>query len=173
MAEGLKDKYDEYMDGRNGGDLISLICLIVGLVLMILSFFVVANPVLHFIFVLLGIAAAAYAVFRMISFDADARQAEVAALTGIFANLRNRGGEGASVERPRRERPSRRERSYDIEDEQPQLDDEPEPEPEPVAQPEKVMVTCDSCGQQLRVPAGKGNIKVRCPKCSNIFQLFT
>ena len=173
MAEGLKDKYDEYMDGRNGGDLISLICLIVGLVLVILSFLVVANPVLHFVVLLLGIAAPAYAVFRMISFNIAVRQAEVAALTGLFANLGKKDEEDEVEERPRRERPSRRERNYDFEDEQPQADEEPAPEPEPAAQPEKVMVTCDSCGQHLRVPAGKGNIKVRCPKCSNIFQLFT
>ncbi len=28
---------------------------------------------------------------------------------------------------------------------------------------------CPSCGRQLRVPRGKGNISIRCPQCHNSF----
>ena len=175
MAEGFKDRYAEYMVGRNGGDALSLTCLIVAIVLVVLSFFCVGvNPFLYVLVLLLGIASAVYAAMRMISMDVASRQAENEAFLGFFQRFGRKDDEEAGeVEerRARRPRRTRREEEYDFEEEAPAR--EPEPEPEPQAQPEKIVVTCESCGQQLRVPSGKGNIKVRCPKCSNIFQLFT
>lgn len=35
------------------------------------------------------------------------------------------------------------------------------------------IVTCPKCGSKLRVPRGKGTIKVTCPKCKNGFNLDT
>ena len=147
------------------------------------------NPFLYVLVLVLGIAAAVYAAIRMNSSrDVAARQAENEAFVGFFKRFGRKDDEAAEREpresrrtrRTRTERPSRRERmEYDYDE--PDYDEpepeyrepEPEPEPEPAPQPEKVTVTCDSCGQHLRVPAGKGNIKVRCPKCQNVFQLFT
>lgn len=31
-------------------------------------------------------------------------------------------------------------------------------------------VTCSKCGQKLRLPKGKGKVKVKCPKCGNKFE---
>ncbi len=31
--------------------------------------------------------------------------------------------------------------------------------------PEKIIVECESCGTKMRIPAGKGKVKVKCPKC--------
>ena len=177
MAEGFKDRYAEYMVGRNGGDALSLTCLIVAIVLVVLSFFCVGvNPFLYVLVLLLGIASAVYAAMRMISMDVASRQAENEAFLGFFQRFSRKDDEEADEDEPRRarrERPRRRAEERDFEEEAPAREPEPEPEPEPQAQPEKIVVTCESCGQQLRVPTGKGNIKVRCPKCSNIFQLFT
>ena len=178
MAEGFKDRYDDYMAGRNGGDALSLTCLIAGLLLVLLSFACVGiNPFLYLLVLVLGLAAAVYAAIRMTSRDVAARQAENEAFVGIFKRFgrKEEDEEPRATRRDRAERPSRRSRAVE-EDEDFASDDMPEDEPEPEpapAQPEKVMVACDNCGQQLRVPAGKGNIKVRCPKCSNVFQLFT
>lgn len=185
MAEGFKDKYDDHMVGRNGGDIISTICLIVAIVLVLLSFACVGiNPFLYVLVLLLGIGSAVYAAFRMNSRDVAARQAEVQAFMGIFQGIGRKGEKesGRESRRPRRtttERSERRERmEYDYDEESEYSDEaapepEPQPEPEPAAQPEKVTVECDSCGQRLRVPAGKGTIKVRCPKCTNVFTLHT
>lgn len=30
--------------------------------------------------------------------------------------------------------------------------------------------TCAQCGQSLRVPRGKGKLRIRCPKCANEFE---
>ncbi|MCL2122278.1 MAG: zinc-ribbon domain-containing protein [Clostridiales bacterium] len=35
------------------------------------------------------------------------------------------------------------------------------------------LFTCPGCGQNLRVPAGKGKITIRCPKCSKTFDKNT
>lgn len=32
---------------------------------------------------------------------------------------------------------------------------------------------CPSCGQRMRVPRGKGNIRVRCPRCQEKFEART
>lgn len=31
-------------------------------------------------------------------------------------------------------------------------------------------LTCPECGQKMRVPRGKGTLRVRCPKCGNRFE---
>ena len=186
MPEGFKDRYDDHMVGRNGGDAISRVCLVVAIVLVVLSFFCVGiSPFLYVLVLLLGIAAAVYAALRMNSRNVAARQAENEAFVGFFQRFGRKDEQDARAEareerRARRARENRAERRERVErdyaDEEPayrEPEPQPEPEPEPAAQPEKVTVTCDSCGQHLRVPAGKGNIKVRCPKCQNVFQLFT
>lgn len=33
------------------------------------------------------------------------------------------------------------------------------------------IVTCKTCGQKLRIPKGKGKIRVHCAKCGNAFEL--
>lgn len=47
-----------------------------------------------------------------------------------------------------------------------------QPKPQP-AVADKVMGTCPQCKAQLRVPAGKGRIRVNCPKCGHSFQMET
>lgn len=35
------------------------------------------------------------------------------------------------------------------------------------------LAECTQCGQKMRVPVGKGNLQVKCPKCSNQFTVMT
>lgn len=39
--------------------------------------------------------------------------------------------------------------------------------------PGQTIVSCPSCGQKLRVPAGKGQIEITCPRCRKKFRNFT
>lgn len=32
-------------------------------------------------------------------------------------------------------------------------------------------ITCKNCGQELRVPKGKGKIRVKCPKCKEVQEI--
>lgn len=32
------------------------------------------------------------------------------------------------------------------------------------------IMTCKTCGQSLRIPKGKGKVRVTCPKCRNVFE---
>lgn len=179
MAEGFKERYDEYRVGRNGADALSRTCLVVGLVLVVLSFVVVGvNPILYVLVLLLGVAAAVYAAFRMNSSNVGARQAENEAFVSHIPFL-----SGGREERPSRgeeERPSRRRSQADRPRRRAQASPEPEQredwdEPEPKQRPvdEKITVTCENCGQRLSVPTGKGNLKITCPRCSNSFTMHT
>ena len=77
------------------------------------------------------------------------------------------------------ERPQRRAASEPAGEREPQPSQSQEAGPradagQAQAQPaEKVTIACNECGQKLRVPAGKGTLKVRCPKCSNVFTITT
>jgi phage FluMu protein Com len=36
-----------------------------------------------------------------------------------------------------------------------------------------VVISCPECKSRLRIPKGKGKIKVNCPKCKYVFKLST
>ena len=38
---------------------------------------------------------------------------------------------------------------------------------------ENELVTCPECNSRLRLPSGKGKIRVTCPKCGNLFTIKT
>lgn len=203
MLDGFKDRYDDLMVGKNGGDAISRTCIIAAIVLVVLSFFCVGvNPFLYVLVLVVGIALAAYAALRMNSRDIAARADENRAFLEFFQNIgrrqakepaagrtgsrrtqqqrQTRGAQASASRRPRRtEREDAGQRGQARAEEQPQEQARPQREPQEQAgakqeaQPEKVTVACDSCGQKLRVPAGKGTVKVRCPKCQNVFTLTT
>jgi hypothetical protein len=37
----------------------------------------------------------------------------------------------------------------------------------------KHIISCERCGQQLRVPSGKGRLLVRCPSCTHSFPYYS
>ncbi len=217
MFDDMRDRYDDHMAGRRGGDALSRTCLIVAIVLVLLSFVCVGiSPFLYVLVLVLGIALAVYAAIRMNSRDIAARAEENDRFLGLFQRFgagareaASREGRGAgrrssrgSSERAERttrssrrgvrndaaaedepderfERPQRRAASEPAGEQEPQPSQSQEAGPradagQAQAQPvEKVTIACDECGQKLRVPAGKGTLKVRCPKCSNVFTITT
>ena len=219
MFDDMRDRYDNHMAGRRGGDTLSRICLLIAIVLVLLSFACIGiSPFLYVLVLVLGIATAIYAAIRMNSRDIAARAAENDRFLGLFQRFgagargaRGREGRGAgrrssrgsSDRAERTTRSSRRGAGNDAaaEDESDERFERPqrraaneaaeEREPQPrssqsqeagsrvdagqaQAQPvEKVTIACNECGQKLRVPAGKGTLKVRCPKCSNVFTIAT
>ncbi len=217
MFDDMRDRYDDHMAGRRGGDALSRTCLIVAIVLVLLSFVCVGiSPFLYVLVLVLGIALAVYAAIRMNSRDIAARAEENDRFLGFFqrfgtgareagsregrgAGRRSSRGSSDRAERATRssrrgvrndaaaedesderfERPQRRAASEPAGEQEPQPSQSQEAGPradagQAQAQPvEKVTIACDECGQKLRVPAGKGTLNVRCPKCSNVFTITT
>jgi hypothetical protein len=195
MAEGFKGKYDEHMVGRNGADALARVCLVAALVLVVLSFFVVGvGPFVYLLVLLLGIACAVYAAFRMNSRNIAQRQSENEAFLGLFKRG-NRQDRASREQRKPRGRASygdeyfdeARGNAYDNGEYDDGYQSEPQPEPRPARErpqrdpqpqpaqevPSVITISCENCGQRLNVPTGKGNIRVTCPRCSHQFTMMS
>lgn len=92
----------------------------------------------------LALALLAYAVWRVTSRAVARRQAENEAFLGLVAPLRRRLGRVARDPAAA----AREARDYR-------------------------HLACPSCGQRVRVPRGKGRVRVRCPRCGTSFESRT
>lgn len=128
----FREKFQNFMIGRNGMDHLSRFCVYAALVLIFLSCFVRgASSALSAIALVILV----YGYFRIFSRNTARRWEEDqkfmglwGRFTGLFRNL------GRSLK-------DREHRYY----------------------------RCPSCRQTVRVPRGKGNISIRCPKCHREF----
>jgi predicted RNA-binding Zn-ribbon protein involved in translation (DUF1610 family) len=140
------ERLQEFMRGRNGTDELNRFLLIVALAVLIIGFFfpstivaLICDPVCLIFLAII--------YFRMLSKNLTKRRRENERYRAIIAKM------GKPFESLRNTSKRNRNRAS-------------------AATPyikENKIYTCKSCGQMLRVPKGKGKVKVTCPKCGTSF----
>lgn len=140
-------KLYKFMQGRYGADDFGKFLLIAGLVLLFVSNFF-RTGIVH----LLGLAVLVYAYVRIVSKNIPKRQRE----NEKFLNIKSvfsRAGSGKKW--------PRRPKAAESRDEYPAGN---------YGDTENYnYYRCRNCGQIVRVPKGKGSVKITCPECGNSF----
>lgn len=134
----MRQRFTQFMYGRNGVDLFSRFLTYFALVLLILRLVIrgVAGSVMWY----LALAVLVYAYFRIFSKNLGKRRAENAK----YYHYRTKAVNGFRDWRDRR----RQSRDFKF-------------------------FRCPSCRAMLRVPRGKGRIRVTCRKCGTAFERKT
>lgn len=127
------ERVQQFMQGRNGVDELAFFCIEIALILVIINIFA-RNVVLT----ILIIAALAYAVFRIVSPNINARRQESMTFARALGPVR------PWITNPVAAFTNNRTYKHG---------------------------RCPHCGQQVRVPRGKGLLRVTCPKCGEKFDL--
>ena len=134
----MKQRFIQFMYGRNGVDLFSRFLTYLALALIVINLFIggLLGNVLWYIALVILV----YAYFRIFSRNLDKRRAENAKYYKVRTNVVN------AV----RDWRDRRRQSKDY-----------------------CFFRCPSCKAMLRVPRGKGKIRVTCRKCGTAFERKT
>ena len=151
MLYEMMNKLRRLMEGRYGFDALSgcllavyrVLNMVVRTVLRMNPAAVLANAWWTWVVRLLPLALIAWTLFRMFSKNINARCAENGAFVEFWSRLRLRFSRTKrSVSRWATDAPDRKTHK---------------------------IIACPTCGQQLRVPRGKGKIAITCPKCGPEF----
>lgn len=145
----LNAKLQSFMLGRNGSDRLGSYCLGAAVILLFINIIFpnIVSSVLSYAFLF-------YAVYRMFSSNVSARQEENARFEGFLARFKHgRGSDGS--------------KKTDAPDPKGKRTSDGVVKKTPLNKKDavKMSFTCESCGQSLSVPKGKGTLKVTCPKC--------
>ncbi len=127
-------------NGRNGADELS-VTLIVTAVLLLIACPIFTSGYLSYILIALALFLLALALWRSFSRNVAKRREENWNFVRFF---RGKTEEEKKAERERRQKRKENEKIY-------------------------AYFTCPRCRKELRVPRGKGKIRIKCPGCSNEF----
>jgi hypothetical protein len=166
---------------RYGMDTLGGVVLAVGIVCIVLSFFGAGiDPMLFTLPFIVGIVLVIYTAYRASSTDLAARAKENTAFTAHFklhdaseraqakkdrAEKRADAKEQAKARKEARQK-NRQDDANARKAEEASVRDAQE-------HPGTITEDCPNCGQSLRLPQGKGAIRVTCPKCKNAFVMHT
>ena len=141
---------------RRGLDELNKTLLISGLVLSIVSMFFPTNNAFRYILVALYGFFLVYAVFRMFSKDYSKRYQEnlkfLTAVTAVKNFFKNLGKPSGTAAKPKKAKVARKNPTWSE------------------LKQYKYFI-CPQCGQRLRVPRGKGKLRVTCTRCNNTFSM--
>ena len=135
--------FNRFFQGRYGLDRFGNALLVGALALNLLSMAFVRVPIVYYIFRGVSWAMLGFEIFRMLSKSFAPRQAELSRYMVLENKTRSRWWSLKNQWKNRAN--SHRERK------------------------QYKCLTCPQCAQKLRVPRGKGNIRVTCSKCGNKF----
>ncbi|MBQ9949894.1 MAG: hypothetical protein IJO93_04145 [Clostridia bacterium] len=150
-------------NGRYGADKLGVVMGISSMLLTAVAALLSAdNIVMKLILIVMSACILCYAAFRVFSKNIRMRTRELRALEAVEMKLLSMFG--------RRKRPPRE----DIhETEKPAQEEEETVQEEAAPVIEYRRFCCPKCKKPLKVPVGKGYIKVICPACSNKFMKHT
>ena len=140
-----------FFSGRNGADELSVTLVVLSVVLF-LAAPIFDEKYIQGIFLLLGGILFVLGILRSFSTNIGKRRHENQVFLDLF-----RSETKEEKERRKREEEEKRERE--------KLRKERRKEEEKT----HAFFRCPQCGKELRVPKGKGKIKIRCPNCSHEF----
>ena len=140
-----------FFSGRNGADELSVTLVVIS-VIVFLAAPIFDEKYIQGIFLLLGGILFVLGILRSLSTNIGKRRHENQVFLDLFrSEIRE------EKERRKREEEEQRERE--------KLRKERRKEEEKT----HAFFRCPQCGKELRVPKGKGKIKIRCPNCSHEF----
>ena len=140
-----------FFSGRNGADELSVTLVVIS-VIVFLAAPIFDEKYIQGIFLLLGGILFVLGLRRSLSTNIGKRKQENQVFLDLF-----RSETKEEKERRKREEEEKRERE--------KLRKERRKEEEKT----HAFFRCPQCGKELRVPKGKGKIKIRCPNCSHEF----
>ncbi|MGN0851035.1 MAG: hypothetical protein ACI4M4_05430 [Candidatus Ornithospirochaeta sp.] len=140
-----------FFSGRNGADELSVTLVVIS-VIVFLAAPIFDEKYIQGIFLLLGGILFVLGILRSLSTNIGKRRHENQVFLDLF-----RSETKEEKERRKREEEEKRERE--------KLRKERRKEEEKT----HAFFRCPQCGKELRVPKGKGKIKIRCPNCSHEF----
>ena len=140
-----------FFSGRNGADELSVTLVVIS-VIVFLAAPIFDEKYIQGIFLLLGGILFVLGILRSLSTNIGKRRHENQVFLDLF-----RSETKEEKERRKREAEEKRERE--------KLRKERRKEDEKT----HAFFRCPQCGKELRVPKGKGKIKIRCPNCSHEF----
>ena len=139
-----------FMQGRYGNDELSQFLMIAGLVVLLLSNFI-RIPVVHtlaWVVLIIG-------YFRIMSRNIGKRQQENRKFLELKAKFMRKKAAGAGSWKPKKKQ-------------KPQQADHTQYQQEADVENYNYY-RCRNCGQIVRVPKGKGTVRITCPECKNTF----
>ena len=163
---GLFQKYMRFMQGRYGWDVFNTFLMIVSFIVELLG----RITRLSFVYYI-GLAMFFYALYRMFSRNIGARVAE----NQKFINLRNRYANWRYFRQQRRSGQSSTYGGYGSgssgysRKQQRRSNERAGRKGGPVY----CYYYCPDCKQQVRIPAGKGKVKITCPRCGRQFETYS
>ena len=140
-----------FFSGRNGADELSVTLVVIS-VIVFLAAPIFDEKYIQGIFLLMGGILFVLGLLRSLSTNIGKRRHENQVFLDLF-----RSETKEEKERRKREEEEKRERE--------RLRKERRKEEEKT----HAFFRCPQCGKELRVPKGKGKIKIRCPNCSHEF----
>ena len=140
-----------FFSGRNGADELSVTLVVIS-VIVFLAAPIFDEKYIQGIFLFLGGILFVLGILRSLSTNIGKRRHENQVFLDLF-----RSETKEEKERRKREEEEKRERE--------KLRKERRKEEEKT----HAFFRCPQCGKELRVPKGKGKIKIRCPNCSHEF----
>ena len=166
---------------RYGMDALGILILVAGIVCLVLSFFgSTVDPMLFTLPFMVGIALIIYEGYRLTSTNISARTRENDALLRPFRHTDEAEKERLKKERAERKADAKaqaaerkRAREANRRDDEKARKQEQAAERDAAEHPGTTTEHCPSCSQSLRVPQGKGTLRVTCPKCKPTFVIHT